>query len=430
MILKVKKRSRLVRGYRHKRLVYNMINKTLTIVLAGGEGSRLQPLTRLRAKPSVPFGGKYRIIDFTLSNCLHSGLRRILVLTQYKSHSLQKHLRDGWSIFNPELGEYITPVPAQMRHGNKWYQGTADAIHQNNYLIERSDAEYTLILSGDHIYRMDYAAMLETHKSLNADVTVACMKVPLKEAHQFGIMTTDENQKIVQFEEKPEVVTHCIDNPDSALASMGIYVFSTRLLLDELEKDSEDETSSHDFGKDILPKLIHSHNVCAHYFGETRGRVSADKYWRDVGTIESYYQANMDLLESMPSLDLYQTDWPVRSYQSQTPPARAVPGSSGTEGVFINSILSGGTIISGSNVAHSILFQNVYIDENSIIEDSVLFDNVKVGKNVKLYKCIIDKHVSIPDGEEIGFDLEKDRQRFTVTDNNIVVVPQGYSFEG
>jgi glucose-1-phosphate adenylyltransferase len=377
----------------------------------------------------VPFGGKYRIIDFTLSNCLHSGMRRILVLTQYKSHSLQKHLRDGWSIFNPELGEYITPVPAQMRHGDKWYQGTADAIYQNTYLLERSDAEWTLILSGDHIYRMDYAAMLETHKALNADATVACMKVPLKEADQFGIVTADDKQKITRFEEKPTAAEGCIDDADHALASMGIYIFSTKLLIELLEKDSLDENSSHDFGKDILPRLINTHNVHAHYFGESKGRVTADNYWRDVGTIESYYQANMDLLKSIPPLDLYQNDWPIRSYQSQTPPARAVPGVSGKEGIFINSMLSGGTIISGGNVGHSVLFQNVFVDDQSVVENSVLFDNVKVGKNVKLYKCIIDKRVIIPDGETIGYDLAKDRKRFMVTENNIVVVPQDYKFE-
>jgi len=405
-----------------------MISNVITIILAGGEGSRLQPLTGLRAKPSVPFGGKYRIIDFALTNCLHSGLRRILVLTQYKSHSLQKHLRDGWSIFNPELGEYITPVPAQMRHGEKWYQGTADAIHQNNYLLERSDAEWTLILSGDHIYRMDYASMLETHKSLNADATVACMKVPLKEANQFGIVTADQNQRITNFQEKPEAVGACADDPEHALASMGIYIFSTKLLVDLLEKDSQDTNSSHDFGKDILPKLILSHRVCAHRFGETSGRVSPDKYWRDVGTIESYYQANMDLLKSVPPLDLYQNDWPIRSYQSQTPPARAVPGDSGNEGVFINSILSGGTIISGGNVAHSVLFQNVFIGDQSIVENSVIFDNVKIGERVRLNKCIVDKNVTIPDGEIIGDNLTKDRERFTITDTGIVIIPQNYVF--
>lgn len=406
-----------------------MIDKTLTIVLAGGEGSRLQPLTKLRAKPSVPFGGKYRIIDFTLSNCLHSGLRRILVLTQYKSHSLQKHLRDGWSIFNPELGEYITTVPAQMRHGNKWYEGTADAIHQNNYLLERSDSEWTLILSGDHIYRMDYASMLETHKTLNADATVACMKVPIEEANQFGIITTDENQKITQFDEKPGEPKACIDNSQYALASMGIYVFPTKSLIDVLNEDSEDESSSHDFGTDILPKLIKSHHVCAHYFGESKGRVSPDNYWRDVGTIDSYYQANMDLLKSIPPLDLYQDDWSIRSYQSQTPPARAVPGESGNEGIFINSMLSGGTIISGSGVSNSVLFQNVFIDDESQITNSVLFDGVKVGKEVKIIRCIIDKNVIIPDGEIIGEDLEKDRKRFTVTESGIIVIPQGYIFK-
>jgi len=406
-----------------------MIDKTLTVVLAGGEGSRLQPLTRLRAKPSVPFGGKYRIIDFTLSNCLHSGLRRILVLTQYKSHSLQKHLRDGWSIFNPELGEYITPVPAQMRHGNKWYQGTADAIHQNSYLLERSDSEYTLILSGDHIYRMDYASMLETHKSHNADATVACMKVPFNEANQFGIMATNKDDQIIEFHEKPESPQACVDDSRHALASMGIYVFSTKLLIDILEQDSLDENSSHDFGKDILPRLIKSHRVCAHQFGETKGRVSPDKYWRDVGTLDSYYQANMDLLKSIPPLDLYQDDWPIRSYQSQTPPARAVPGESGNEGIFINSMLSGGTIISGSSVSHSVLFQNVFVDDESQVLNSVIFNDVKIGKNVKINKCIIDKDVVIPDNEIIGEDVKEDKKRFTVTESGIVVIPQGYVFE-
>ena len=405
-----------------------MIDNTLAIILAGGAGTRLQPLTQRRAKPSVPFGGKYRIIDFSLSNCLHSGLRRILVLTQYKSHSLQKHLRDGWSIFNPELGEYVTPVPAQMRQGDKWYQGTADAIYQNSYIIERSDAEWTLILSGDHIYRMDYASMLETHKKLTADATVACMKVPLSEASKFGVVSTDQNQKIIRFTEKPDNPEAIEKQPNHALASMGIYIFSTKLLLEVLHKDSEDETSSHDFGNDILPRLINSHRVFAHYFGQTEGRVSPDNYWRDVGTIDSYYQANMDLLKSVPPLDLYQSNWSIRSYQSQTPPARAVPGEDGNEGIFINSILSGGTIISGGNVSNSVLFQNIYIDEESLVESSVVFDNVKIGKNVRIRKCIIDKGVIIPDKEIIGHNLADDKKRFTVTDNGIVVIPQGYRF--
>ena len=405
-----------------------MDNNVLAIILAGGAGGRLQPLTRYRAKPSVPFGGKYRIIDFTLSNCLHSGLRRILVLTQYKSHSLHKHLRDGWSVFNPELNEYVTPVPAQMRNGDKWYQGTADAIHQNQYLIERSKTEWTIILSGDHIYRMDYASMLKTHQSLNADATVACMKVPLAEASEFGIMTTDEQHKITRFEEKPANVKACNDDPEYALASMGIYVFSTRLLIETLDADSRDENSSHDFGKDILPQLIHSHHVCAHYFGEKEGRVSPDNYWRDVGTLDSFYQANMDLLKPLPPMDLYQDNWAIRSYQAQTPPARAVPGNSATEGVFINSMLAGGTVISGGSVDHSILFKNVFIDDQAMVSNSVIFSNVKVGKKARLNNCIIDKHVTIPDGETIGFDLDKDRERFTVTDKGIVVIPEHFSF--
>ena len=406
-----------------------MENNILAIILAGGAGERLQPLTRYRAKPAVPFGGKYRIIDFTLSNCLHSGLRRLLVLTQYKSHSLHKHLRDGWSVFNPELGEYITPVPAQMRHGEKWYLGTADAIYQNEYLIKRSNAEYTIILSGDHIYRMDYASMLETHQSLGADATVACMKVPVEEGSHFGIMVTDENQMITGFEEKPEFAKACGDDPEYTLGSMGIYIFSTRLLLEILEQDSRDEASSHDFGKDIFPRLIHSHRVCAHYFGEQEGRVSPDRYWRDVGTLDSFYQANMDLLEPVPPMDLYQDDWPIRSYQSQTPPARAVPGKSGTEGVFINSMLAGGAVISGSNVDHSVLFKNVYVGDRSMVSNSVIFGDVKVGKNVRLQNCIVDKHVTIPDGEIIGFDPSRDSERFAVSENGIVVIPESYSFE-
>ena len=406
----------------------DMDKDVLAIILAGGAGGRLQPLTRYRAKPSVPFGGKYRIIDFTLSNCLHSGLRRILVLTQYKSHSLHKHLRDGWSVFNPELGEYVTPVPAQMRNGEKWYQGTADAIHQNEYLIKRSNAEWTIILSGDHIYRMDYAAMLKTHQTLKADATVACMKVPLEEAAQFGILTTDRNRMITRFAEKPEIVEPCRDDPEYALASMGIYIFSTKLLIDVLDKDSRNDRSSHDFGKDILPDLIHSHHVCAHNFGEAEGRVSQDNYWRDVGTLDAFYLANMDLLKPIPPMDLYQSDWPIRSYQSQTPPARAVPGNSGTEGVFINSMLAGGTVISGGNVDHSILFQNIFIDDRALVANSVIFSNVKVGKKVRLNNCIVDKHVTIPDGEVIGFDPVRDSERFTVSDNGIVVIPENYSF--
>ena len=270
--------------------------------------------------------------------------------------------------------------------------------------------------------------MLRTHQTLGADATVACMKMPIAEADQFGIMTTDDQRRITRFEEKPEIVEACKDDSEYALASMGVYVFSTKLLIDILDKDSRDENSSHDFGKNILPKLILSHQVCAHFFGETEGRVSPDNYWRDVGTLDSFYQANMDLLQPIPPMDLYQGDWAIRSYQAQTPPARAVPGNSGTEGVFINSMLAGGTVISGGSVDHSILFKNVFIDDQAMVANSVLFSNVRVGKKVRLNNCIVDKHVAIPDGEVIGFDAKKDSERFTVTDKGIVVIPENYAF--
>ncbi len=405
-----------------------MLDKTLAVVLAGGTGTRLKPLTADRAKPAVPFGGKYRIIDFVLANCLHSGLRRVLVLTQYKSHSLQKHLRDGWSIFNPELGEYITPVPPQMRTGERWYQGTADAIYQNLYLVERSEAEAVLILSADHIYRMDYEAMLTAHKDSGADVTVAAMEVPLAEARAFGVMAVDGSDRITGFEEKPEQPKPIPGQPGQALASMGIYVFSSRLLLDELEADHSDEKSSHDFGKDILPRLIGTKKVMAYRFGGDTGRVTPDRYWRDVGTIDAYYQANMDLLKPVPPLDLYQEDWPIRSYQMQTPPARTVPGTSGTEGIFINSIVAGGVVIAGGSVQHSILFPQAFIDDGAFVEDAILFQGVSVGAGARLRRCIVDKGVEIPPREQIGYDSKRDRERFTVSEQGIVVVPKGYRF--
>jgi glucose-1-phosphate adenylyltransferase len=405
-----------------------MQEKTLCILLAGGIGSRLYPLTADRAKPAVPFGGRYRIIDFTLSNCVHSGLRRILVLTQYKSHSLQNHLRDGWSIFSSGLNEYIMPVPPQMRTGESWYVGTADAIYQNLYLLERSGAELVLILSGDHIYRMDYAAMLRFHKEKGADVTIAAMEVRREEAQAYGVLAVDEDERIVDFQEKPLKPTPMPNNPDSSFASMGIYVFSLSLLSDLLKMDHQNQVSGHDFGKDILPSLLRSHRMCAYRFGGAAGRVTQDRYWRDVGTIDAYYEANMDLLKPKPSIDLYQKDWPILTYEGQHPPARTVAGKSGKEAVIINCMLASGTVITGGSVTHSILFPNTRVEEGAVVEASLLFEGVTVGAGASLKKCIIDKRVQIPAGETIGLDPVKDAERFTVSERGVIVVPQGYRF--
>jgi glucose-1-phosphate adenylyltransferase len=404
-----------------------MHDKTIGIILAGGIGSRLHPLTADRAKPAVPFGGRYRIIDFTLSNCLHSGLRRVLVLTQYKSHSLQKHLRDGWSIYNAELGEYITPVPPQMRTGESWYSGTADAIYQNLYLLEQSGAEYALILSGDHIYRMDYAAMLQRHHDSGAEATVACLTVGLEQAGSFGVMTVDEGDRIASFNEKPEHPASIPGDPEHALASMGVYVFSMTRLMELLHEDHRGD-STHDFGKDILPSMVSGHRVLAYRFGGSIGRVTVDRYWRDVGTIDAYYNANMDLLQPTPPMDLYQRDWPIRTYEGQHPPARSVPGRSGREAVIVNCMLASGTLIVGGTLRHTILFPNVRVEEGAVVENSLLFQGVTVGEGAQLQRCIVDKHVTIPAGERIGFDRARDAERFTVSDSGIVVIPKGHQF--
>ena len=402
---------------------------TLTVVLAGGMGARLAPLTDNRAKPAVPFGGKYRIIDFTLTNCLHSGLRRILVLTQYKSHSLQKHLRDGWSIFNPELGEYITVVPPQMRKGDKWYSGTADAIYQNLWLLSRSEAKYVVVLSGDHIYRMDYAPMLQRHKEIGADLSIACMEVPVTEAKKFGVMTIDENQKIIEFSEKSEHPVPLPNDPENSLASMGIYIFTTNALIDALEKDADNINSNHDFGKDIIPRLIDKEKVYAHQFGGSTGRVTEDAYWRDVGTIDSLYQANMDLLQPVSPIDLYQRDWGIRTYEPQLPPARTTASETGNEGIFINSLISNGVLIAGGSVQNSVLSSNVKIKDGATVSASILFDDVEVGEYSQLQNCIIDKHVKIPPRTKIGVNKAEDAARFNISERGIVVVPESYKFE-
>ena len=401
---------------------------TLTIVLAGGVGSRLSPLTDNRAKPAVPFGGKYRIIDFTLANCLHSGLRQILVLTQYKSHSLQKHLRDGWSVLNPELGEYITNVPPQMRTGDSWYSGTADAIYQNLYLLSRSEAKHVVVLSGDHIYRMDYAPMLKQHKKNEADLTVACMEVSIDEAKEFGVMEIDESLQINNFTEKPRYPASVPGRPTRSMASMGIYIFDKEVLTQALLTDAKDPSSSHDFGKDIIPKLVGNNSVYAYKFGDTEGRVTQDAYWRDVGTLDSYYQANMELLKPISPIDLYQPDWAIRTYEPQLPPARTIASVEGNQGIFINSMIANGVVIEGGSAQNSIFFPKVKVSNAAIVIDSILFEDVEIGKNCHIQNCIIDKNVKVPDDTQIGINSRDDAERFHVSKQGVIVVPSSYKF--
>ena len=406
-----------------------MPDKTITLLLAGGVGSRLHPLTSERAKPAVPFGGKYHIIDFSLSNCLHSGLRRVLVLTQYKSLSLQKHLRDGWSIFNPSLGEYITPVPAQMRVGSSWYAGTADAVYQNLYLLKRSGAPLTLILPGDHIYRMDYQAMIKMHREQKADISIACLRVPKVEASRFGTLSVDHDQRILDFQEKPENPATLPDDSTQSLVSMGIYIFSTELLCEIVRNDHANSASSHDFGMDILPGLVHNYKVSAYQFGGERGRVSNDQYWRDVGTIDAYFDANMDLLKPQPLLDMYQAEWPIRTCEIQAPPARTV-SLDNKNSLIVNSILNSGSIVNSAHINHSILSANVRVEPDAQIENSIIFDNVVIEQGAKLQNCIVDKNCRVPTGIRIGYDHQVDKKHFKISKNGITVVPEhwcGYS---
>ncbi|WP_404308780.1 glucose-1-phosphate adenylyltransferase [Neorhodopirellula lusitana] len=403
-------------------------NHTLAIVMAGGVGSRLAPLTRDRAKPAVPFGGQYRIIDFTLSNCLHSKLRQILVLTQYKSHSTQTHLRDAWSMFHSEMGEYIHAVPPQMRTGDSWYVGTADALYQNIDLIRRSNAQKVIVLSGDHVYRMDYRKILQQHDASLADLTVACMEVSLDDAKSFGVMDVDEELRVRDFCEKPSNPPSVPGNPDQALASMGIYVFSADVLIDVLTADHRDERSTHDFGNDLLPKLIRTHRVFGYRFGTDNGSNNF-RYWRDVGTIDAYFEANMDLLSHAPPLDLHSDRWPIRKYERPAAPSRICMDAFGLAGEVTNSILSNGVIVCGGVVEHSILSPGVHVGSAAEVQHSVLLDGVKVGDGCVIRNCIIDKNVIVPDGETIGEDPFKDGARFTISSKGVVVVPKDYVFE-
>ena len=388
--------------------------------MAGGRGERLKGLTELRCKPATPFGGKFRIIDFVLSNCVNSGIRQISVLTQYKAQSLIQHVQRGWGFLRGEFGEFVEVVPAQQQTGAHWYLGTADAVFQNLDLILAHRPKHVLVLAGDHIYKMDYGPMIAYHVEKGADITVGVVEVPRDQARGFGVMTTTEWNRITKFAEKPAEPDPMPGRPDAALASMGIYVFNTRLLEKLLIEDAADATSAHDFGKNIIPKSIEGMQVFAYPFQDVKTR--AQNYWRDVGTLDAYYEANVELVHVNPELNIYDEEWPIWTYQVQRPPAKFVLDEDGRRGMAINSVVSGGAIVSGAVVRSSLLFSNVHVDERSRIDASVILPNVRIGKNCVIRKAIIDEGCDIPDGTQIGVDVEADRKRFEVTDNGVVLV--------
>ena len=403
----------------------------LALILAGGKGSRLEPLTRDRAKPAVPFGGAYRIIDFTLSNCINSGLRQILVLTQYKAASLDRHINLGWRFLCRELDEFIDILPPQQRIDEHWYRGTADAVYQNIYTIEKSRPAYVLILSGDHIYKMDYAELIQDHIESGADATVGCIPVDLSQSREFGSMQVDDSLRIIDFLEKPEIAAPMPDDSTKFLASMGIYVFNANFLFDLLCRDATVNESAHDFGKDVIPSIIGSHLVMAYPFRDKKTGESC--YWRDVGTLDAYYEANMDLVSVKPELNLYDESWVVKTYQPPYPPPKTVFAQT-TEpaprvGQALDSIVCNGTIISGGRVLHSVLSPNVRVNSWADVQDSIIFDGVRIGRNAKVRRAIIDKDVHVPQGMEIGYDPDEDRSRgFVVTESGVVVIGKTGNF--
>ena len=404
------------------------MNDTLAVILAGGRGTRLEPLTRDRAKPAVPFGGNYRIVDFVLSNCLNSGLRKTLLLTQYKAMSLDRHIDLGWrDFFSRELGEFIDILPPQQRVDEHWYQGTADAVYQNIYSIDRENPQTTLVLAGDHIYKMNYRAMVEYHQEVGADITIGALRVPIEAAREFGVMQVDAEHRIVSFREKPQDPDCIPGDPQHALASMGIYVFNTRFLLEQLCADAIDPNSQHDFGKNIIPGNIDRAKVVAFPFRDENRKQSA--YWRDVGTLDAYYEANMDLIAVDPLLNLYDARWPIRTHQPNLPPPKFVFGSGGEPdrlGVAVDSIVCQGTIVSGGRVMRSVIGPRVRIHSYSEVADSILLEGVQVGRHASVRRAIIDKFVHIPAGMKIGYDLELDRARgFTLSPGGVVTISKG-----
>lgn len=399
---------------------------TLGVLLAGGAGERLYPLTRDRAKPAVTFGGIYRIIDVTLSNCVNSGLRRVYILTQYKALSLNRQIREGWNIFGREIGEFIEILPPMKRVSDNWYMGTADAVYQNIYSIGSEQPKHVLILSGDHIYKMNYGRMLKQHNDSAADVTVATLLTEPAECRHFGVVDIDRDSRIVGFIEKPKETQ--IRSPYDASkisASMGIYIFNTDVLIPVLLKDAEDATSSHDFGKDILPKMLADYRVFSFNFVDENKKEAL--YWRDVGTLEAYYEANMDLVSVSPVFNLYDEHWPIRTHQRQYPPAKFVFAGPSRKGHALDSLVSGGCIISGGEVKNCVLSPDVRVNSFTEIEDSILFSHVNVGRNCRIRKAIIDRDVHIPEGTTVGYDLEADRERYFVTESGITVVTRDYS---
>ena len=407
-----------------QRYISRLTRKTLALVLAGGRGSRLKNLTEWRAKPAVPFGGKFRIIDFPLSNCVNSDIRQIAVLTQYKAHSLIRHIQKGWSFLRGEFGEFVELLPASQRLETSWYEGTADAVYQNLDIIRTFHPEYILILAGDHIYKMDYAHMLAHHFKYDADLTVGCIEVPSEEANAFGVMTIDNDTNILKFTEKP-------DNPDTipgdkknSLASMGIYVFNTDFLIEQLIRDADTSTSSHDFGKDLIPYIVENkYKTVAYPFRNEKNNKRI--YWRDVGTVDAFYEANMELINVVPELNLYDENWPIWTYQEQLPPAKFVLNDDECRGMAVDSMVSGGCIISGAYVNHSLLFSSVTIEPYSTIEDSVILPNVQIGKNCKIKNTILDKGCIISEDSVIGHDDEEDANRFYITSRGrILVTPE------
>jgi glucose-1-phosphate adenylyltransferase len=401
----------------------HITRNTFALILAGGRGSRLRQLTDWRAKPAVPFGGKFRIIDFPLSNCVNSGIRRIGVATQYKAQSLISHIQHGWGFLDGRFQEFVELLPAQQRIEETWYQGTADAVYQNIDILRRHNPEYVLILGGDHVYKMDYRKLLADHVEKSADMTVACVEIPVEESDSFGILSIDQDWRVTNFAEKPSNPTPVPGQPTKALASMGIYVFNASFLFEQLIRDHDEGRSSHDFGKDLIPYLVPLHRVCAHrFFDSCVNMASGVPYWRDVGTIDAYWEANLDLTHITPDLNLYDEEWPIWTHQEQLPPAKFVFDDNDRRGQALDSMVSGGCIISGSVVRRSLLFSNVQVRSYSSIEDSVILPNVDIGRYVRLRRVVVDKSCMIPPGMTAGFDPEEDRRRFHVTESGVTLI--------